>query len=211
MVAAIGNLSTKVSANPSAVGLSTLQAASLASLYQDFVSARDVTLDPLTRSPANLALKSQKKALMLAEVRTLVAIIQACPAVNNAVRVDLGLPQRDTNPTPRPAPQVSPVGRVLSMNGHVMTYTLYHGKRPVNCDGATILTYVGESAPANTALWSFAFNTTRPTVEITFPATLAPGTRVFVTSFFYGSRAESGPACQPAAAWIGFGGVNQAA
>ena len=56
------------------------------------------------RSPLNIELKSTAKANLLANLRMLAKIIQNSPTTTNAMRIELGLPQRGATPTPVPAP-----------------------------------------------------------------------------------------------------------
>src|SRR6201999_3984722 len=60
--------------------------------------------DKATRSPVNLTLKDAAKAELLANLRALARVVQNAPTTTNAMRLDLGLPQRGLTPSPVPAP-----------------------------------------------------------------------------------------------------------
>ena len=60
-----------------------------------------------------------------------------------------------------------------------------------------MFSFVGEEAPTTGAGWNFEGNTTRTMVNVAFPATITPGSKVWFTAFWFNPRALSGPAATP--------------
>ncbi len=79
-----GNFDTKITATPTAFGLTAGQATTYAGLNAAFVSAYQTANDPLTRSPANIVAKNMAMAALVASARQLAGIIQKYPGTTNA-------------------------------------------------------------------------------------------------------------------------------
>lgn len=204
--------SAGINADPPAIGLTALQSAAYQTLHDQFASCLAVATNPATRTRGTIAAKSEKKAETVALARELARIINAFPATTNQQRLDLGLNPRDNEPTPIPAPEDPPTLSVVSVFGRRVKVKLQgldtsrRGK-PNFVDGATVMSYVGHEPPADTSLWVFQGSTTRTTFEIEFPPTVASGSRVWLTAFWFSPRSESGPACLPIGTYLG-GGVT---
>ncbi|MEA2708233.1 MAG: hypothetical protein QOF78_834, partial [Phycisphaerales bacterium] len=55
--------------------------------------------------------------------------------------------------------------------------------------------------------YKYEGSTSRTTVEILFPESVAPGTQVWLTAFFFNERKQNGPACAAVGTLINYGGT----
>jgi hypothetical protein len=211
------NFKTKITATPTAFGLTAAQATAYGAKHDAFVTAYNVAQADATRSPMNVATKNDAKAALVANIRLLGGIVQRFPATTNPVRLDLGLPQRDFEPTPVPAPANAPRVVVKSVSGRTLRLRLIdienptkRGK-PAGVIGASVFSHVGESAPADLASWKFEGNTGRTTIDVAFPSDVANGATVWITAFWFNPSKASGPACDPVSANLPGGSVSMAA
>ncbi len=208
------NFKTKITATPTVFGLTAAQATSYGTKHDAFVAAYTVAQDPETRSPANIATKDVAKATLIAEFRMLAGIVQRFPGTTNPMRVELGLPERDTEPTPIPAPSAAPMIEVKSVSGRTARIRLMDSAsptrrgRPAGTIGAAVFSHVGPTPPADLAAWKFEGNTGRTTVDVLFPSTVASGATVWLTAFWFNPRKQSGPACDPVSANLPGGSVS---
>ena len=203
------NFDQRLTATPGEFGLDASDAAAFHTLYLSTKAAYDLGVQEQTRTKANIAAKDNALAEMTAEIRRLSRIVQAAPGVTDHAKIILGLPVHDSEPTPKPVPTVAPVLIVRGVNGWTVDVQLKDAlnlnsrSKPANVDGAIIFGYLGETAPPPGAPgWEFQTNTKKTRNSVTFPTTLEPGTKVWLTAFWYNPRGESGPACAPVSTFI---------
>ena len=206
----------KITPDATAYGLTVEQMMAFDDRRTAFATAYQVANDPLTRSPANVEKKNTAKKAAIAELRKLVDICQAWPGMTNDKRAELGITIKDVTPTPVPVPSASPVIDVVSVDAWTVRVRLHNGEsprraKPDGVKGATLFSYVGDQPPADVAAWKFEGSVTRTDVKLTFPTTLAPGTTVWVTAFWFNPTSQSGPAATPVSTQINFGGMARAA
>jgi hypothetical protein len=207
-----GVFGTKISAAPTSVGLSAGQATAYGVTRAAFYAAWLLCQDAATKSKGNVALKNAKKTDLVNEIRELGRIIQAFPGTTNAMRVDLGLPERDLEPTPVPVPALAPSVEVKKVYGRYVTVTITdptgerRGKMQ-GCEGAQLFTFVGENAPAGADGWKSEGVITRSKVIIAFAATVEPGSKVWITAAYFNPRGLTGPASTPISTGIGYEGA----
>jgi hypothetical protein len=213
LVTFVGNFGSKISATPTAYGLTATQATAFGALKTAFISAYNVAQDDATRSPMNVSLKNVAKANLVANIRLLAGIVQRFPGTTNAIRLDLGLPQRFM-PAPIPPPSSSPLIEIKSVKGRTVTIKLINTQeptrraKPAGTIGASIFSHVGETVPADINDWTFQGSTGRQTVSIQFPSDTAPGAKVWITAFWFNPRKEAGDACDPISTNLPGGGVS---
>jgi hypothetical protein len=70
-----------------------------------------------------------------------------------------------------------------------------------------VYSYVGPESPTDRSLLRFEGSTTRTTMEIVFPITVAPGENVWLTAAWFNPRNQTGPMSPPVCAIIQFGGT----
>ena len=80
-------------------------------------------------------------------------------------------------------------------------------RMPPGVDGATVLSHVGATAPADLGGFKYEGSSSRTTVDILFPETAVPGTLVWLTAFFFNNRKQNGPAAAAVSAHINYGGT----
>lgn len=204
----------KIVATPLPFGYTPAMAAAMQALAQSFAQKLAVARDPATRTSLTVESKNVAKR-QLRELCRKYASIAYGQGLSNEQLMFLGLAVRYL-PQPIPAPSFAPVIDSVSMVGRLWTIRLHAPgeptKRglPVDVDGISVFWAQGEIAPTDPTKFTFAGNTTRGEVQIVLPESLAPGTKVWATAFYFSPRKESGPACDPVSAVVQYGGMNVA-
>ena len=210
------NANARLTASPAAYGTTAAVATEYDGLHDAFVTSYNNVVaarEAGTRSSSLCALKDAAKAALLGFARPLYKQIQASTAVTAAAKIELGVVVPNPEPTPQPVPNFAPQLTVVSVNGRLAKIRLgdpAHPTRkrmPAGCDGATVMSFVGPEAPENPAGYKYEGSTSRTTVDILFPETVAPGTQVWLTAFFFNERKQNGPACAAVGAVINYGGT----
>ena len=206
------NLAAQFTAHFAALGLTNSQSTAYAAAAADFATKLAAAQAPETRGVSTVYAKRVSAAALITITRSLVRIVQACPTVTDQQRVDLGIPVRKTEPTPMPAPGLAPLFAVLGVNGRTVKVRLTDAAhptsraRPLNAEGATIMTWVGETpGPSSDPGWLYQGIATRNVVAVQFGNDVEPGTKVHLCAFWNGSRGQTSPACEPVSTHIGFG------
>jgi hypothetical protein len=213
------NFDQFITATPEAFGLTAAQATAYAALHAAFAAAYEVAIEPSTNSKSAINAKNVAKESLVngpGGARQLVAIVQAFPGTTDPMRTDLGLKVRDYEPTPAPVPALAPnlsivssVGRTVAIRLRDASNSRNRGK-PEGVQGAAVLTHVGETPPADPQQWALAFNTSLTSCDVVFPMSVPAGSKVWITSFWFNARKQSGPAAAAQTAVIS-DGLAQAA
>ena len=215
------NLDAKLTLSPLIYGIAVLQAAYYHTQSAAFILSYNVSQAPLTRSPANVAVKDANKKFLISAARQICGIIQRFPGTTNAMRVDLGLPQRNRIPTPIPVPSSAPMIEIKKVSGRTATLRLMDVAnptkrgRPGNAAGASVFSYIGTTPgatpPADLSAWTFEGNTGRTSIDVTLPNTVPAGATVWFTAFWFNPRKQAGPNTTPISAHLPGGSVGMAA
>jgi len=209
------NFNTLITATPTAYGLTAPLATAYGLLHTAYAAAL-AACDPAVRNKSAVATKNTARTNLKNEARLLANLVEGTASVTNAQKLSLGLNVK-TTPTPIPAPSSSPDLDLVSTTGwtvkirlHDATSSAKRGKPP-GVNGASVFSYVGATPPADIGLWQFEGSTGKTTIDVAFPNTLAMGTKVWLTAFWFNNRKQSGPACTPVAATLYGGTVSLAA
>ena len=198
------NWSDLINDSPETFGLSIEQASDYRDLHDAFAAAYAVTQGP-ERGPVATQTKNTAREALIREpggIRQLVRIVQTYPGTTDAMRVQLNItvPQSEPTPVPPPdhAPEIDlhpPVMRRVPIVLHNEEVIGRRG-RPDGVRGALVFSYIGPTPPSpqETDQWTFEKNTTRTSLEIEFPPTVANGATVWITARWYNPTGESGPA-----------------
>lgn len=194
--------STKITADPVVLGLTAANATALSTAVSDYQAKYTAATDPATRGKSTCFAKDTSRANLRFLIRQYARAIQGTLTVTNQQREELGLTVRDVEPTPWPTPGKAGV-EVISVSGQTVLIRIYdplnptrRGK-PLGVAGTTIVSYIGEEPSLNPAEWTFQGNTTRTKIQVAFPSTLAAGTKVWISAFFFNPRGASGQAADP--------------
>jgi len=214
LVTWVENYNLMVQADAAACGLSLDQATAYQTAQQAFSSAYATANHPSTRTPGAIETKNTAKQAVIELTREYVAINQAYPGMTNTLRRDLGITVRDDQPTPVPVPEFAPQLDVVSVHGRRMSIRLRDSqtgerKKPEGVTGATLVSYVGETIPEEMRLWHFEGSTNRTDADIDFDAGVPMGAKVWIAAFWFNRKSESGPACAPVSAHVGFGALTE--
>ncbi len=208
------NFSTKVTATPTAYGLTAAQATAYQALHDAFASAL-AACDPAIRNKPAVATKNDARLALKDDARLLARLVQGTASVTDAQKLELGLNVRAA-PSPIPAPSQAPGIDILGIAGRTVSIRL-HGDavlkraKPPGCKGASVFSFAGgASAPTDPSVYKFEGNTTRTVFDVVVPDSVEPGTTVYITAMWWNERAESGPAATPVAVTVGYG-MSQAA
>ena len=207
-----GNLAS----DPGSFGTTPERVAELDATRSNFLARHAKSSDKATNSGEAYEATMLAKAAVLRSVRSLVRQIQAWPQITDDKRRALDITVPDRSRTPAPRPSTPPALDVVYVDGHSVTLRLRDAanvrrSRPVGASGANVLTFVGDLAPTSLAGWTFQGNATTREFSFVAPPTAQPGSRVWITATWYGTRGETGPLAQPVYTHVGFGGVAKAA
>jgi len=207
---------TSIAASPESLGLVQSDVVGFGVVQDLYASAYRTSLDPTTRTKITVEQKRAARAALEASARSLINRIEVMPTVTDEQKLSLGLNVPKPG-TPIQPPEETPIMVVT----HVMNRTVgiklkqpERGRcgRPRHCAGARIYSYIGEEPmPADINEWQHQKSTSRATLEINFPATVPPGTRVFFAAAWFSPRQASGPMSDPISTYLGGGVVNKAA
>lgn len=190
-------------------GISAGQLAELGALVQAYAACL-VACDPGVRNKVAVIAKNQAASDLKSFVRPLVSIMRGQVGLSDSQRVKAGLTvpsARTVVPPPADPPRVT----VTSVVGHRVTVRLTDstvtGKRgrPKGAKGASVWSYVGQSAPEDTSLYKFEVSSSSTEVSILVPESVAPGSTVWLTARWYNQRGQTGPMAVPVYAVIQFG------
>lgn len=212
----VRNLYDKLTATPTAYGVTAEQIIPFATAYEAFATAFALSEDPVTRTKPTITERNTARRLLNQQIRPLVATIQASPVMTDTKRDQLELPIRDVNPTPVPKPATAPLLTVTNVLGRVITINLREqlpdgnpserrGK-PEGVKGAAIYYGIGDAAPTTSSGWAFAGNVGTTTTRVTIPVTVPAGSKVWLTAQWLNPRLEAGPGCPAVATFVNFGG-----
>jgi hypothetical protein len=204
------NLSTRVSASGGSLGISTERSEEFALAVLDFEQAM-VGVEPGIRNKSSVSLKNICRQKLKTQARLIVATLNGHPGLSDQQRIDLGMTVR-AKWSRRSGPADAPSVEVLSVDGHAIRIRLHSAAnyekraRPIDADGASIFTHVGENEPVTTEELKFETNISRTTAEIVLPQSVAPGTKVWIVARWFGSKKQPGPMSRAVSAFIQFGG-----
>jgi hypothetical protein len=210
------DMSAAISAAVADFGLLPADATALASDVTSWVNAYDLAKDVATRTPLTIEDKDVKKAAVIARMRSVGGRVRANPTVSNALKMSIGLHIADKNPTANPAPGTKPVTTVVRSEGRTVRCRIADEltpnlrRKPEFVTEYEVFTFVGETAPADLAAWSYQGQGTRNVFDVTLPNTVASGAKVWIVTRWCNRRGVAGPAADPVAAIV-VGTVAEAA
>lgn len=209
------NFLNLITATPTAYNLVAGDATAYLAVHTAYSTAL-ANCDPGLRSAQNVITKNAARTTLKNSATLLANKVYSGASVTDAQKTALGIPPRRAA-TPIPPPSTAPVIEVLSVSGWTVKLKLKavggtprRGK-PAGVSGASVFTYVGATPPDDIPSWKFEGNTGRSNITVEFPSTLAAGTKVWMTAFWFNGRKQSGPACAPVATYVQYGAISQAA
>lgn len=209
------NFSTLISAGAVSYGLTTGQATAYATLHASYGTAL-AACDKAIRTKSAVSTKNAAKAALKTNARLLANLVNGTATVTNAQKLALGLTVR-SKPSPVPPPSAAPGLDILSVNAWTVKIKLHDSSssakrgKPPGVTGASVFSYVGATPPSDMGSWQFEGNTGRTNVDVAFANTNAPGTKVWLTAFWFNGSKQSGPACSPVSTNLQGGSVSMAA
>ena len=202
-------------AQPTDYGLTAPLATAYGALH-DLYAAALAECDPPIRTKTAVVAKNQARLNLKNNARLLANLVNGTGSVSDAQKTELGLTVRD-EPTPIPPPSTAPVLEIVSLSAWTVKIRLRDAAsgsnrgRPPGTFGASVFSAVSATAPTDISAYKFEGSTGQTKVHVTFDDTLAAGTKVWLTAFWFNGRKQSGPACAPVAVNLPGGSVSMAA
>lgn len=209
------NFSTLITATPTAYGLTSAQATAYAAVHTTFATAL-AACDPNSRNKSAVATKNTDRTNLKTQAKALASIVNGTLTVTLAQKIALGIPPRSA-PSPIPAPSSAPAMEVGTVTGWTVKLKLHDSAsgskrgKPPGVSGASVFSFVGATPPNDMGSWTFQGNTGKTVIEVAFDTTNTPGTKVWLTAFWFNGRKQSGPACAPVSTNLQGGSVSMAA
>ncbi|HEX8521558.1 MAG TPA: hypothetical protein VF669_04820 [Tepidisphaeraceae bacterium] len=195
------DFTAKIAAAPTSYGLSSSDATALSTDNTAAQAAYELAADPATRTKPIVEDKDTKLAVLEARMRSYGKRINANSSVTNAQKASLGLTIKSA-PAPIPAPSTMPSISVVSSfqrSVRVKMTDSATGKKakPAGVSEAEVFTHIGATAPANMDDWKYQGQATRSLFDITFPATVQSGAKVWIVARWCNERGQAGPFGSP--------------
>lgn len=173
------NFSTKITATPTAYGLTSLLASAYADAHDAYAAAL-AACDPAVRNKPAVAAKNDAKFALKNLARNYSSLVHGTASVTDAQKLELGLNVRSA-PSPIPPPSQAPGIDILGVTGRTVKIRLHGDEvlkraKPAGCKGAAVFSAVG-SAPSDPAAWKFEGNTTKTVFDVEFPNRWNPARR----------------------------------
>ena len=206
--------STYASSDATSYGLTTAQAAHLATLRATYFDCYSAAVSDGMKSKYLVTLKNSARQGLLDYLRELYSIVQINPAISDALKVQIGVLVKKTEPTPVPVPGMAPRIAIVGTNGRTVRVAISNPdapeerRLPRGVILVNLFSFVGETAPAGSAGWKFETSTAKRQQNVTFAPTVAEGARVWFTAFYLNSRKQSGPATPPISAYLSGGSTE---
>lgn len=213
------NFNALVSVRFMQYGLTEPQAQEYEALHEAYLAAFQDATHPPTRTTPTIIAKNDAKKALVSKARQFVKIIQAYPGTTDEMRGALWITVPDGEPAPVPPPSYPPLLLIGDRYQRTVKLKLRDSQneeskaKPPGVSGATIFSWVGDLPPGDITMWKFEGNTSRTSVNVTFPLTVALASKVWFTAFWFNPRKQSGPAANPISAYLdsGMGEMAEAA
>jgi hypothetical protein len=146
----------------------------------------------------------------------LAKLIEGTASVTNAQKFALRLNVRSA-PTPVPVPSAAPGLDIVSVSAWTVKIKLHDTSssakrgKPPGVTGASLFSFVGATPPSDISSWQFEGNVSRTNVDVTFPNTIAGGTKVWISAFWFNNKKQSGPNSSPVSTNLQGGSVSMVA
>ena len=206
-----GGFAARLAAQPVLYGQTSSVAASVDAAADAYVAAYNTLATSRAngvRSAVQTATKDATRASLLNLIRPIYHYVQAS-TIGDADKIALGVTPRGRY-TQQSAPAFVPQLVIERVDGSVVTARVRDSREPdrralpAGVIGISIFSYTGPVAPLDPAAYAFQMNTGKTTVSVEFPATLTPGTKVWLIALFFNQRKASSPACTPVEATINY-------
>lgn len=209
------NFLNLITATPTAFGLTAADATAYGTVHTAYSTAL-TACDKAVRNRPAVVTKNAARTSLKNSATLLANKVYSTATVTDAQKTQLGIPPRAT-PSPIPAPTTSPVIEIVSLSAWTVRIRLRDGQgsrrgKPAGTQGASVFSFVGPTASGDITAWTFQGSTGRVNaIDVTFPTSLAAGTKVWLTAFWFNGRKQSGPASVPISVNLPGGSVSLAA
>lgn len=199
-----------ISASPEDYGVSVEAADALAAAHAAFATQYVLAMEPQTRTSPVVVAKNDAMAAMIVQVREVAALVRVTCSKTPEKLVQLGLRVKEGRGPRIAVPGDAPLLKIKSVQGRRVTITLRdanasHRRKPDSVVGSSVYCFVGDEPPVLVDEWTCRGHFTVNTIELGFPETLAPGTKVWFTACWLSPRLKQGPGSAPQYAWLSGG------
>ena len=204
-----GLLARRVAEEPGALGASAARAAALLAAERAYAQAYARTAVTTLRCVRDTLVKNEARAALRAEIRRVVGVARADPAVSDAALAEVGLRRRRADRAPRVrVPAAVPTLRVRGVEGRRVFLELGDAASPRRGKprGAEAIQvwaapWAGPGGPEPALRW--AGQRTRPRFEVEFGPELPPAQRVLLAAQWSSPTNENGPMSRVVDAHLG--------
>lgn len=189
-------------ASPNAYGVTPEEVAGFVVAQQVFAQRYAVSQSRVTRTAVSVRVKDTARDEMIRLARPLAARVRARRAITNEQLMALGLRPRGRARRAVARPRVSPLVRVVSVEGRRLSVRIEERstgrcRKPADVASAVLLYWLGESLPRDAAAWHLWGVTGRLRGEVAVNPDVLPGTKVWLTGYWQNDRHEAGPWALP--------------
>jgi hypothetical protein len=193
---------------PSNFGLSVDNMTEFNTTLGRYSAALTAATTPATRTSVTVEQKKIHKRSLINACRMLVNICNAWPQMTNDKRKELGIHVRKPRVNRLPVPTIAPLLEVEQVKANVVGVVARNpttGRRafPSGVRGIAVYTHVGDEAPASPDEMRFEGAGTDSKTLVSFPKTLAPFTKVWISVCYTNPRGQAGPGSTPTATNLG--------
>lgn len=194
------NFAEIVTAKFATLFMTQAQAEAISDAQKDFANAMALLAQPATRTKLTVADKDAKKKILLDLCSAWGRTLEAHPGVSEAQLIELRLTVKKP-PTPAPIPGI-PVLEVPGVSGNNVDVLVHAGGdnrrgKPARVAYIGIFAYIGEEPTLEFNKWTLMGTLGRTKTTVAFDATLAPGTKVWLSACYFNTRKEAGQLCNP--------------
>ena len=178
----------------------------------DFKAKWDVCQVPGTKTKVAVQEKNASKRALVQSLRDLVRVTQNAPTTTNPIRAAVGIPLRAEVVSGIPVPDSVPILTVKKIWGREITCRLESAVSegrglPPGVYGAQVYSLVADAPASDTTVWVSQGLVTRTTFTIQMPSDVPAGSKVWITCGWVNPRGQSGQACTPVLAGVGYEGA----
>ncbi len=206
------NFNTRGVADPESFGLLPEQIARYTPLHEAWLAAWNGCNVQGGKCSALVKAKDTAKANLLPVARALYSVVQNSSLVSDANKTLMGVTIRGKRARMVAPPELAPLLTVISVTGRAVACKINDGanpttrRKPRSAAGATLLTFVGPTAPpAGSPTWKLHKQTGKNQFTVEFPTTVEPGATCWVSAQWYSRRGAYSPACPPIRVFLGVG------
>jgi len=208
----INAFAQNISSDPESFGLTVAIAQTYSGKAAAFASAMAAATSGETRGNLTVFRKDEIRADLIAYTRLVVRSVQGCMSVTDVQRQSLGITIR-ANPTRIARPAGAACLKVRGVLNRRLTLAAYaletnSSGKPSGVAGVNVFYLISDLPSEDPSAWSLLASSTKARFDVMLPATVTPGTKVWLVAGWFNPRAQRGPNGNPISVTVGAVGVE---